>query len=296
MEEKCLNRLPLSHTYRMENTERVTLTRSEAEEYCVYKRQRKISEIMSAMRRTESELSQGDSAVKLCEQALRLRQASIRLTPSELLMRGENFIKNGVAVDCIVGGNGETFPCVKAYEAKKAVRAGAKEITLIITPSHILNCRYGELKREIKKVRRAVKRAVLKVRVEKNCPQSAMEKLAKIASEQGAQYFSVPYFIGCEHLQNALLGGCLLEVSGIDSLALFKQMTGAGIGRIVIERAWERYSEWLKEVEEITVEKECRLPLSGEETKKKETALSPILRATEEKTHARLEGSDLKFI
>ena len=90
----------------MENTERVTLTRSEAEEYCVYKRQRKISEIMSAMRRTESELSQGDSAVKLCEQALRLRQASIRLTPSELLMRGENFIKNGVAVDCIVGGNG----------------------------------------------------------------------------------------------------------------------------------------------------------------------------------------------
>jgi len=266
---------------------KVTLTQTEAEEYCAYKRQRKIAEIMSAMRRTESELSLGESAVKLCEQALRLRQAAVRLTPSELLARGDNFLKSGVGVDCIVGGNGETFPCVKAYEAKRAVKEGAKEITLLVTPSLILHCRYGELKKEIKRVRRAVKRTTLKVRVDRNYPQATMEKLARIASEQGAQYFSLPYFIGCDRLQNVLSGGCLLEVSGIDSLCLFKEMTGAGIGRIVIERAWERYSEWLREVDEITVE---RPSLQTEEKETKEVETPSAVNALAK------PYSDLKFI
>ena len=241
----------------------VTLTQKEAEEYCAYKRQKKISEIMMAMRRTESELSQNDSAVKLCEQALRLRQAAVKTSPSDLLARGEVFIKSGIRVDCIIGGQGETFSSVKAYEAKMATRAGAEELTLVLDPSLIFSCRYTELRKQIKKVRKVAKKATLKVRVEKVYPQATLERLARISSEQGAQYFSTPYFAGCERLQIELSGGCLLEVSNIDSLTIFKEMAGAGMGRMIVKDAWGLYSEWLKEVEQITAytEKPSALPV-----------------------------------
>ena len=246
----------------------VTLTQKEAEEYCAYKRQKKISGIMMAMRRTESELFPSESSVKLCEQVLRLRQSAVKLSPSELLARGEVFLKSGIKLDCIIGGKGETFSSVKAYEAKKAVKAGAKELSLILTPSLILSCRYTELRKEIKKVRKAAKKVVLKVRVDRVYPQATLERLARISAEQGAQYFSLPYFAGCERLQTELSSGCLLEISNIDSLTIFKEMAGAGMGRMIIKDAWELYSEWLKEVEGITVKKEPAPPL--QETLKEE--------------------------
>lgn len=239
-----------------QTTSNVTLTQKEAEEYCAYKRQKKISEIMMAMRRTESTLSINESAVKLCEQALRLRQAAVKISPTDLLSRGEVFFKSGIRLDCVIGGNGETFAAVKAYEARKAVKAGARELTLLLTPSLILSCRYTEIRREIKKVRKAAKKAALKVRVEKTYSQATLERLARIAAEQGAQYFSVPYFAGCERLQTELCGGCLLEVSNVDNLTIFKEMARAGMGRMLVKDGWELYSEWLKEVEKITVKAE----------------------------------------
>ena len=225
---------------------------------------------MMAMRRTESELALNESAVKLCEQAMRLRQAAIRITPSDLAARGEVFLKSGIRVDCIIGGKGETFASVKAYEAKKAVRAGAKELTLVLTPSLILSCRYTELRKEIKRVRKAAKKTILKVRVDKVYPQASLERLAHICAEQGVQYFSTPYFAGCERLQTELSRGCLLEISNIDSLTVFKEMAGAGMGRMIVKRAWELYSEWLKEVEKITLtrEKEKAIPQSLEKQPK----------------------------
>ena len=239
----------------------VTLTQKEAEEYCAYKRQKKISEIMMAMRRTESVLSTTESAVKLCEQALRLRQAAVKILPSDLLSRGEVFAKSGIRLDCVIGGTGETFSSVKAYEAKMAVKAGVQELSLVLAPSYILSCRYTELRKEIKKVRKAAKKATLKVRVEKIYPQATLERLARIAAEQGAQYFSTPYFAGCERLQTELSCGCLLEISDIDSLVVFKEMAGAGMGRMLVKGGWELYSEWLKEVEKITVNREEAKPL-----------------------------------
>lgn len=257
----------------------VTLTQKEAEEYCAYKRQKKISEIMMAMRRTESELSIHESAVKLCEQALRLRQAAVKITPTDLIARGEVFLKSGIRLDCVIGGNGETFASVKAYEAKEAVKAGARELTLLLTPSLILSCRYTEIRREIKRVRKAAKKTALKVRVEKVYPQATLERLARIAAEQGAQYFSVPYFAGCERLQTELCGGCLLEISNIDDLTIFKEMAGAGMGRMLVKDGWELYSSWLKEVEKITVkvEQASALPVPAADTPPaliKENALS----------------------
>lgn len=283
-----LRKLRLSHTQDMEKQtiSKVMLTQKEAEEYCAYKRQKKISEIMAALRRTESELTANDSAVRLGEQALRLRQEAVKMTPSDLLSRGDAIRRNGVKIDCIVGGDGETFASVKAYEAKRALKEGAKEITLRITPSLIVNGRYTELRKEIKMVKRATRRAVLKVRVEKTYPQATLERLARICSEIGVSYFSLPYFNGCERLQTLCKGGCLLELSGIDSLSLFKEMARAGMGRMIIKRAWELYGEWLKEVENITVEKQepATLPSMKEESEKEKTESlkQPLLPAKKE--------------
>jgi hypothetical protein len=159
---------------------------------------------------------------------------------------------------------------------------------------------------------------VLKVRTEKNCPLASLERLARICSELGVQYFSIPYFAGCERLQAECSRGCLLEVSGIDSLPIFKEMAGAGMGRMMVKRAWELYSEWLKEVEQIVVEKVEQTPPAPiedtmkkedekeEEKEKEEKDLPPKLPMLPLQTppvsnpqtnyRCHMEGSDLKFL
>ncbi len=261
----------------MQEKPSVTLTPEEAMEYCNYKRQKKISEIMSAMRRSESTLSEKEDVVKLLERGARLRQISVRTTPTKLLQYRDLLQNSPLQIDCIVGGNGETFPKAKAYESKLARRMGAKELTLILTPSLVASCRYTEIRREIKRVKKAAGKTLLKVRVEGSYPQATLSRLARLASECGADYFSLPYFAGCERLQAELLRGCLLEISGVDNLPLFQQMAGAGIGRILVSRVWELYGEWLKEAEKITVEAQLQAPTAP---LKKTEATKPILLPT----------------
>ncbi len=256
----------MSHNRRMETQRNnLTITQKEAEEYCAYKRQKKISEIMSAMRRSGSVLTAEEGVARLVERATRLRQASVRMRPTDVLQRGELFLKSSLKVDCIVGGNGETFSKVKAYEAKKALRAGAKELTLILTPSLIAGCRYHELRKEMRRVRKTARNVVLKAKVEKVYPKPTLSRLARLAAETGYDYFSVPYFAGCQHLQTELSGGCFLEVSGVETLPQFKEMAGAGMGRVLTSHAWDIYTEWLKEVEEIFVERQTGSKEKAEE-------------------------------
>lgn len=304
-----------------ENKNGVTLSHKEAEEYCAYKRQKKISEIMSAMRRSESELTYQISGIKLCERASRLRQTSVRMTPSDLSGRGEIFKQGPLKIDCVIGGNGETFAKVKAYEAKCAIRAGAKELTLVLTPSLLESCRYQELRKEIRRVCRAAGKIPVKARVEKVYPQSTLTRLARLCSEMGVRYFSVPYFEGCHLLQTELSKGCLLEVYGVEKLAEFKEMAGAGMGRVVTSHAWEIYTEWLKEVEEIIFSQSMPTPkakptpslpsitasvmLKTKEPIKKEEPPLPLPTATkttvvakkdeEMDYHCHLEDGKLKF-
>ncbi len=266
----------------------VTISQKEAEEYRAYKRQKKISEITSAMRQSESVLTGNDSASKLCEQVARLRQTSVRMRPSDLLQRGDIFKRSGVKIDCLIGGNGETFPRVKAYEAKQAIRAGAKELTVILTPSLIASSRYTELKKELRRVRRAAGKIPLKARVEKSYPQATLSRLARLCSEMGIQYLSMPYFLGCERAQADLLSGCRLEVTGVDNLADFKKMAGAGMGRIVTGRGWEIYAEWLKEVEQIF--------LPPPEQPKAETKPSPLTVKPAPPIEKKEENGSLKFL
>ncbi len=297
MAKNGISLLPLSHTLRMENNLKrsngVTLSQKEAEEYCAYKRQKKITEITSAMRQTEGVLTANDGAMQTCERATRLRQIAVRMTPTDLSLRGEAFEKGGVKIDCLIGGNGETLSKVKAYEAKKAIRMGAKELTLMLTPSLISGNRFAELRKEIRLLQRAAKKNTLKVRVEGGYAEGAISRVVRLCGEMGVGYFSVPYYAGCERLAAELTGGCQLEVSGVETLPILQKMMGAGVGRIVTSRAWELYAEWLKEADKITLE-EKELPAVAEK-EKEEKSSSQKTPKKEEDYRCRLEGNTLKF-
>ena len=230
---------------------RVSLSTQEAMEYRDYKRQKKRVEILSALAKSEGVLTGREDAGRISDRAAKIRQAAVRLTPIRLENAAEFFVRRGVAIDCIVGGNGETLAKVKAYEAKTAVKMGAKEITLILSPYQIEHCRYAEIKREIKRVLRAAKKAKIKVSVDKQYPRANMARLARLCGELGVAYCCIPYYNGCEVLRMDMSGGCKLQVSEVENLEQYRRLIGAGVGRIVTARAWEIYNEWMLEVEKI---------------------------------------------
>lgn len=297
----------------------VFLSLKDAEEYRTYKRRKQINEIAAAIAASESSLLGGEDVQRTCEKAIRLKQAAIKVPLTKLSQAAYYLSGSGVRLDCVVGGTGETLAKVKAYEAKLARRRGAAEITLMITPSLVDGCRYGEIRRELKRVMRAAGKISVKVRVENRLTPTAFARLARIACDAGARYFSVPHFKGCERIRQDLTGGCGLEVSGVETLADYQKLREAGTGRIVTDHGWELYTEWIKVTNE-----EASLPpvqaappapvapvenaQKAEEKKEEKTErvekvekvlstlpVSPIP-SSETDYCCRLEGSELKFM
>lgn len=230
---------------------KVLITAREAIEYREYKRQKKRAEILSAIATSEGILSGADDGKHISDKAVRLRQAAVRMSPERLSQVEEIFALSGVPIDCVIGGDGETLSKVKAYEGKRAARLRAKEITLRLSPYAVENCRYSEIRKEVKRLRRVLSKLTLKVSVDKPYPAATLSHIARICSELGAQYFCVPYFEHCERVRMDLFGGCKLQVTGVETLEDFKRLTNAGVGRIVTDRAGEFYNEWMREVEKI---------------------------------------------
>ena len=305
----------------------VYLSQTDAEEYRAYKKRKKLTEISYAFSRSEGTLMGAEDTQKTCERATRLKQAAVKLPLSKLSQAAFYLAGSRVKLDCVVGGAGETLTKVKAYETKIALRRHAKEITLVLTPSLTDACRYGEIRREVKRLRRIAKKAELKVYVGRKLSLTVLGRLARIASEAGARYFSIPYFLGCERLRMDLTGGCQLEVCDVETLADFRKLMDAGVGRIVTEKSWELYSEWLKETSETFAmkpiskesassaleqkekaekkEEQCKkeivspapsLPHQGLEREKETAPLSAAPLNPETNYRCRLEGSQLKFL
>ncbi len=235
-------------------TESVRISQREAEEYRAYKKQRKIAEIMGALSRSETPISVKDDIKKLTLRASRFRQAAVKVDPIAFPQVKSELFKSKVSLDYIVGGNGEVNAKAKAYEAKLARRAGAKELTLVLSPSAIFTCRYGEIRKEILRVKRAAKGVKLKVFMDQKYPYPMLARIARLCSELGVAYFCVPYFAGCEKLRYDLFKPCALEVSEVETLADFQKMAGAGVERIVTSRVLEIYTEWIKEAETFALE------------------------------------------
>lgn len=227
----------------------MVLSPSDATEFRAYKRQKKIREIRAAIASSATPIGSDGDVQSVCERAVRLRQAAVVAEPIRLPQILPYLTRNGISVDCIVGGNGETLGKVKAYEARLARRMRVGEISVVVAPSLLSACRYTEIKRELKRVTRAAKRVACKVYVGDCRNYAAVARVARIASEVGARYFCVPYFSGCERLRLDLTGGCKLEVRAVEDLATFRKMTEAGVERIVSSHIGEIYAAWSEEAE-----------------------------------------------
>ena len=260
------------------------LTRAEAEEFRAYRRQKRMGEAVSAISRSSASITGKEDVVRVVEKALRHRQAGIKTNLLRFSQSRDFLVKSGIKADIIIGGDGETISKVKAYEAKQARKLGGKEVTLVLTPSLLTTCRYGEIKKEIRKVKRAGKGLVFKVWADKTYPFPTLVRMARISSEMGVNCFSVPYFAGCERLRYELSRGCLLEICDLDNFADFKKMARAGVGRMVTSCVSEIYAEWLREVEEeLLLESSVKSETKEKEEKTSETALEKKENFVEEK-------------
>ncbi|MBE7080509.1 MAG: hypothetical protein E7371_04645 [Clostridiales bacterium] len=285
----------------LENDGKLLLTATDIEEYYCYKKQKKIGEIMDALSKTEGVLGETDDVARAVERASRIRQVALRLTPTHFARSKGYFVHGKLAVDCCVGGDGEVLPQVKAYEMKVARKMGAKELTVALTPSLVDGCRYTELRREMKMMRRAAGKRVWKVWVDKQYPYTTLMRLARLASEAGADYFSVPYFAGCEQLRYELYRGCRLEILGVETLGELKKMTAAGVGRIVTARGYELYTQWMQEADKIRYIPPKKQSLTMEtptmQTQKNEMQEGDVqeekIKESEEDYQARLEKTEL---
>lgn len=251
----------------------VYISAKDAEEYRSFKKQKRLEEITTAISRSGATLMGNDNIQLVCERAKRLLQVSVKTPPSKLLRARKHLVGSKVKLDCVIGGAGETTTEIKLYEIRLAKRRRANELTVPVTPSLLANCRYAEIRKELRRLKGAAGRAALKVWVDKSLPFNVLSRIARMSSEIGAKYFCVDYFNGCEKLRFDLTGGCQLEISGVEEFTVFRKMTEAGMGRIVTDRVWEFYSEWVKEAEKIEIalptiqpERKTKLPVSQMET------------------------------
>lgn len=291
----------------------VMLSPKDAEEYRGYLRRKKQQEITSAISSSAGTMMQGEDVQRVCERAVRLKQIAVKLPLSKINQAVYYLAGSKVKIDCAVGVSGETLAKVKAYEARQAVKRKAGEITLCITPSLIDGCRYSEIRKEIRRVKRAAGKATLKVRVENTQVSTPVCRVARLACEVGAKYFSVPYFKGCERFRMDLTNGCKLEVTGVEDTEEFKRLKEAGVARIVTDHAWEIYTQWTKEadaeISETFAEKQAPpqeqpaediLPPmpDGENLPPPEREISSLTTGKDPETEycCRLEGTQLKFM
>ena len=245
---------------------RLLLSETDAAEYYAYKKQKKMAHIMGAFARSEGVLDGKEDVKRVMERVARIHQAAVRVTPTYFDFVREYLSRGNIKVDCVIGGNGETLTKVKAYEARLMRKMGAKELTVAITPSWLDGCRYTEIKKELRRLMRVAKNTCVKVWVGGDYPYATIARVGRIASEVGAKYLSISYFVGCERLRYDLFGGCLLEVVGVNTLADFKKMIGAGVGRIVTAYGFDMYAQWMKEVEEVDAVSKPEEKQAGEES------------------------------
>ena len=305
-----INELPLSHNRCMENQttemkaltqeESVCISRREAEEYRAYKRKKLQADIVNALANSEGSILNGEDVGRVCERAIRLRQAAVKVPLTRLALASRYLAGSKVRLDCVVGGTGETLTKVKALEARLAARKKATEITVVVAPSLVDSCRYGEIRKELKRVRRAVGRVPLKVRVEQTASLTTLSRIARIACETGARFFSVPYFEECAKLCVNFTRGCALEVSGVDDADAFRKLSKTGVARIVTDRGFEIYAEWLKKgyeeivAENVNAKAEEKSPEPKQEANQKisEKEKNP---SSETDYRCRVEGTKLTF-
>lgn len=147
--------------------ETTVLSAAEALEYGEFKRTRREAEVALTLKKLSLDASRRETdktALKnACDCAQKLHAHSVMVSPVNVAFASRRLRGGETAVACYVGGIGESLISIKKTEAKKAVKQGAGEIFLIPCYSALFGGNLPYLKREIKRVKKAVKKGSLSV-------------------------------------------------------------------------------------------------------------------------------------
>ncbi|MGN0823178.1 MAG: hypothetical protein ACI4NG_05335 [Candidatus Gallimonas sp.] len=209
---------------------------AEAIEYAEFKRVRRETEISIALKKLTVDASRRETdktALKrACDSAVRLKADGVLVSPVNVAA-ARRLLPATARLCCLVGGTGESLIAVKKTEAKRAARQGAKEIRLIPCYSALRGGLSGYLKREVKRVRRAVKKCAFVVSLDDRT--LGAEEIAcgvRAAAEGGADGVSVRG--ETDALLRALeVGGEKLKIdcSGVENAEQFRLLVKAGASR-----------------------------------------------------------------
>jgi len=235
----------------------ILLSAKEAEEYGVFKRQKRIQQVLTAVAKAVLDGKDCDTQETLRAQAalaVRYGVAALKVSPSGLAVARRALLGGKVALDCAIGGDGRTVSKVKLYEAKLALAGGAQTVTLTLDKTALKEERWAEIKKEIKKIVRKArrKRAQVLVKIDDKEKLAQNFRLLRLAAECGAGV-SVPYFSGVEQLKSTGRAACFTEVRGVESAEAFMRLSELGFERLQTSCLYEIYSRLMKAAEESAI-------------------------------------------
>ena len=148
-----------------ESMEYKALSEAEAAEFEEFQRTRREAEAELTLKKLIIDASKRETdrhaLNAACDLAKRLNAYAVLVSPVNVSAARRRLGESECTIACIVGGTGESIMPIKQKEAKRAMAQGAGEIRLIPCYSALFSGNSVYLKREIKKVRRVVKRCRL---------------------------------------------------------------------------------------------------------------------------------------
>ena len=146
------------------------LSAAEAVEYGEFKRTRREREVALTLKKLIVDASRRETDKYVlkgaCETAVKMEAFAVLVSPVNVALARKRLDESETLICCLVGGTGESLPSTKRTEAKRALRQGAREIRLVLCYSALSGGNLTYLKREIKRVKRAVKKHALIVSLE----------------------------------------------------------------------------------------------------------------------------------
>lgn len=155
--------------------------------------------------------------VKLCDEAIKYRTASVCVPPSFIKKIKETY-KESLNICTVIGFPlGYSTTEVKVKETFEAIKDGADEIDMVINIGDVKNGDFAKVLSEIKAIRNACGKKVLKVIIE-TCylDESEKIKMCEIVTEAGADYIKTSTGFGT--------GGATF-----DDVKLFKEHIGQNV-------------------------------------------------------------------
>ena len=125
----------------------------------------------------------------ICDDGMKYKTASVCI-PASFVKQAKDYVGDKLAICTVIGfPNGYSTTAVKVFECKDALANGADEIDTVINIGHLKDKRYDEILAELKALKAACGKKILKVIIE-TCLLTDEEKIkmCEIVTASGADF------------------------------------------------------------------------------------------------------------